>query len=85
MAAPLLTPLLVTIAVSSTGEVGFVLKVIVREVVVASVTVPTAPLLKTTLLLAAAVSNPNPLIVKVVASASRLEALLVTTGKTVAI
>lgn len=85
MAAPLLTPLLVTIAVSSTGEVGFVLKVIVREVVVASVTVPTAPLLKTIVLLAAAVSNPNPLIVRVVASASRLETLLVTTGKTVAI
>lgn len=77
--------MLVTIAVRSIGEVGLVLKVIVKDVVVAEVTVPTAPLLKTTLLLAAAVSNPNPSIVSVVASASRLETLLVTTGKTVAI
>ena len=75
-----MTELLVTTAVSTTGDVGFVLKVIVSDVVVAAVTVPTAPLLKTTVLLAAAVSNPNPLIVRVVASANRLEVLLVTTG-----
>lgn len=82
-AAPLLTPLLVTIAVSSTGDVGFVLKVTVSRVVVAAVTVPAAPLLNTTVLLAAEVSNPNPLMDRVVASASRLEVLLVTTGTTV--
>lgn len=78
-----MTELLVTTAVRTTGDVGLVLKVTVREVVVAAVTVPTAPLLKTTVLLAAAVSNPNPLIVRVVSSASRLEVLLVTTGTTV--
>ena len=78
-----MTELLVTTAVRTSGDVGFVLKVIVSEVVVAAVTVPTAPLLKTTVLLAAAVSNPNPLIVRVVASASRFEVLLVTTGTTV--
>lgn len=78
-----MAPLLVTTAVSSTGDVGFVLKVIVNVVVVAAVTVPTAPLLKTTVLLAAAESNPNPLIDRVVASAKRFEVLLVTTGTTV--
>ena len=78
-----MTELLVTTAVSTTGDVGLVLKVIVSEVVVAEVTVPTAPLLNTTVLLAAAVSNPNPLIVRVVASANRLDVLLVTTGTTV--
>lgn len=78
-----MTELLVTTAVRTSGDVGFVLKVIVSEVVVAAVTVPTAPLLKTTVLLAAAVSNPNPLIVRVVASANRLDVLLVTTGTTV--
>lgn len=75
--------MLVTTAVRTTGDVGLVLKVIVNEVVVAAVTVPTAPLLKTTVLLAAAVSNPNPLIVRLVASANRLDVLLVTTGTTV--
>ena len=78
-----MTELLVTTAVRTTGDVGFVLKVTVSEVVVAAVTVPTAPVLKITVLLAAAVSNPNPLIVRVVASATRLEVLLVTTGTTV--
>ena len=78
-----MTLLLVTIAVNATGDVGFVLNVTVSEVVVAAVTVPTAPLLKTTVLLAAAVSKPNPLRDSVVASASRLEVLLVTTGTTV--
>ena len=75
-----MTELLVTTAVRTSGDVAFVLKVIVSEVVVAAVTVPTAPLLKTTMLLAAVVSNPNPLIVRLVASANRLDVLLVTTG-----
>ncbi len=78
-----MTLLLVTIAVNATGDVGFVLNVTVSEVVVAAVTVPTAPLLKTTVLLAAAVSKPNPLMDSVVSSASRLEVLFVTTGTTV--
>lgn len=75
--------LLVTTAVRSTGDVGLVLNVTVSDVVVAEVTVPTAPLLKTTVLLEAVVSNPNPLMVSVVASASRLAELPVTTGTTV--
>ena len=75
--------MLVTIAVNATGDVGFVLKLTVSDVVVAAVTVPTAPLLKTTVLLAAAVSKPNPLMESVVSSASRLAVLLVTTGTTV--
>ena len=83
MAAPLLKLLLVTIAFSSPAFAGFVLNVTVSEVVVAAVTVPTAPLLKTTVLLAAAVSKPNPLMDSVVSSASRLEVLFVTTGTTV--
>lgn len=78
-----MTLLLVTIAVNATGDVGFVLNVTVSDVVVAAVTVPTAPLLKTTVLLAAAVSKPNPLMESVVSSASRLAVLLVTTGTTV--
>jgi hypothetical protein len=78
-----LTPLLVTMAVNATGEVGFVLNVTVSEVAEAAVTVPTAPLLKTTVLLAAVVSKPNPLMDSVVSSASRLEVLVDTTGTTV--
>lgn len=78
-----MTPLLVTIAVNGTGEVGFVLNVTVSEVAVAAVTVPTAPLLKATVLLAAVVSKPNPLMDSVVLSARRLEVLVVTTGTTV--
>ena len=78
-----MTLLLVTIAVNAKGDVGFVLNVTVSEVVVAAVTIPTAPLLKATVLLAAVVSKPTPLMESVVSSASRLEALLVTTGTTV--
>ena len=54
------------------------------EVAVAAVTVPTAPLLKTTVLLPAVVSKPKPSMVSVVALAARLAVLLVTTGVTVA-
>ena len=50
----------------------------------AEVTVPTAPLLNTTVLLPATVVNPKPLIVTIVALIARLTVLLVTTGVTVA-
>ena len=83
-ADPLLTLLVVTTAVSGPASVGPVDKVTVNAVPVAELTVPTAPLLNTTVLFEAVVSNPVPLIVKVVALAARLEVLEVTTGTTVA-
>ena len=64
--------------------VGLVENVTVSEVAVAAVTVPTAPSLKVTVLLAAVGSKPKPLMVSVVALAARLAVLLVTTGVTVA-
>ena len=48
VAVPLPTPLTVTIAVRLPADVGLVENVTVSEVAVAAVTVPTAPLLKTT-------------------------------------
>lgn len=84
MAAPLLTVLVVTTAVNSPAEAGLVENVTVSEVAEAVVTVPIAPLLKTTLLLAAVGLKPKPLIVIVAALAARLEVLLVTTGTTLA-
>ena len=84
-APPLFTLSVVTTAVRSPAAVGFVEKVTVSEVAVAAVTAPTAPSLKTTVLLLAVVaSKPNPLMVSVVALAARLVVLLVTTGVTVA-
>jgi hypothetical protein len=50
MALPLARLLVVTMAVRVPAEVGLVEKVTVSEVAVAEVTVPTAPLLKTTVL-----------------------------------
>ena len=64
--------------------VGFVENVTVSEVAVAAVTVPTAPSLKTTVLLPGVVSKPEPLMVIVVALAARLAVLTVTAGATVA-
>jgi hypothetical protein len=84
IAVPLLILLVVTTAVRLPAVVGLVDRVTVREVAVAAVTVPTAPLLKLTVFLLATGSNPNPLIVNVVAFAARLEVLLVTTGITLA-
>ncbi len=84
MAAPLLTPLVVTTADSTPAAVGFVLNVTVSEVAVAAVTDPTAPLLNVTLLLLAVVSNPEPLIVTRAAFAARFVTLEVTVGLTVA-
>ena len=63
---------------------GFTEKDIVNCVEVAAVTVPTAPLLKTTVLRDAVVSNPEPAMVMVVALAARFDVLKVTTGTTVA-
>ena len=83
-AAMLVRVPVVTRAVRLVVEVGFVLSETVSEVAVAAVTVPTAPPLRVTALLAATGSNPNPLIVSVLALANRLAALLVTVGITVA-
>lgn len=83
-AEPLFAPPVVTTAVKLPARVGLVESVTVSEVAVAAVTVPTAPKLKTTVLLLATVENPTPLNVTVVALAARLVALLVTTGLTVA-
>lgn len=82
--APLLALLEVTTTVKSPAAAGLVEKVTVSDVAVAAVTAPTAPLLKTTVVLAALVSKPKPLMVSVSAFASRSLLLLVTTGTTVA-
>ena len=82
-AAPLPAPSVVTTAVNLPA-VGFAVSVTVSDVAVAAVTVPTAPLLSATVLWAAVVSKPNPLIVRVVALAARLAVLAVTTGVIVA-
>lgn len=84
-AEPLLTPLEVTTAVSEPAIVGLVVNVTVSDVEVAAVTVPAAPLLNDTVLLAAVGLKAVPAIVMVVASAAKLEVLLVTTGRTAAI
>ncbi len=84
MITPLLTPLVVTTADKLPAEVGFVENVTVSVVGVAAVTVPTAPLLKATVLLLALVSKPEPLIVTRVALAATLVVLVVTVGLTVA-
>ena len=60
-AEPLLTPLVVTTAVSPPAAAGLKENVTVSVVAVAAVTVPTAPLLKTTVLFAAVTSKPKPL------------------------
>ena len=75
---PLLTPFVVTTAPKVPG-VGAVLRVTVSWVAVALVTVP-VPLLRTTVLLAAIVSKPAPVMVSVVALIARLLVLGVTVG-----
>lgn len=85
-ADPLLTLFVVTIAVKLPAAVGSVERDIVKDVAVAEVIVPSAPLLNTTELLAALVSKPNPLITRLVASAAIFKAALdKTTGFTSAI
>ncbi len=59
-AEPLLTPLVVTMAVRLPAATGRALKVTVSEVGVAEVTEPAAPLLKITVLLDAVESKPEP-------------------------
>ena len=74
--------MVVTIAVRLPAVFGFLENVTVNEFGLAEVTVPTAPLLKTTALRDATESKPNPLIVRLLALGDRLEMLLVTTGAT---
>jgi hypothetical protein len=81
--AVLLTPLVVTVAVRAPA-VGLVEKVTVRAVAVAAETVPTAPLLKTTVLLPGVVLKPEPLIVTVLDVAATNSALAVMAGATLA-
>ena len=82
-AVPLLAPLVVTTAVKLPAE-GTVVNEMLSAVAVAELTVPTAPLLKTTVLFAAVVLKPEPLIVIVVALIARLDVLDVTTGRATA-
>lgn len=78
-AVPLLTPFVVTTAVR-VPAVGFVVKETVRAVDVALVTVPIAPLLRTTVLLAAVVLNPEPAMVTVVRVANNSVVAFVSVG-----
>ena len=81
----LLTPETVTLALSAPSEVGCVLKVTVNCVVVAAVTVPTAPLLKVTVLLAGVVEKPVPAMFSVVVLCTRSAVLgVIVTEVTVA-
>ena len=84
MAVALGTLLVVTVAVRLPARVGLVVNVTFSVVDVAEVTVPAAPLLKTTVLLPAVEPNPKPLRAIVEALAARFAALLVMTGTTVA-
>ncbi len=84
IAEPLLTLLLVIIAVNKPALTGLVEKVTTRLVAVAEVTVPTAPLLNTTVLFPGVVLNPNPLMVIVFAVRARLVVLAVITGRILA-
>ena len=83
-AEPLLTPLVVTIAVISPAVAGLVENVTVRLVADAAVTIPAAPSSKTTVLLLGVALKPKPAIVTVDALAARLAVARVTTGLTVA-
>jgi hypothetical protein len=83
-AAPLDRLFVVTTAVRLLLAIGFVLSVTVNDVAVAAVTLPTAPLLRTTVLFEGVGSKPKPVIVRVAAFASRLPLVEVTTGVTVA-
>jgi len=84
IAVGLPTPLVVTIAVKLPAA-GRVENVTVNAVAVALVTVPTAPLLNTTLLFNAVVSNPVPAMVTVVKFAAKSDVFKVTVGAKVPI
>jgi hypothetical protein len=83
-AEPLVCPPVFTTAVRLPAVVGFASSVTVNAVLVAEVTMPTAPLLNVTVLLLAVELNPAPLMVIVAASAAKFAMLLVTLGDTVA-
>lgn len=76
--------MVVTTAVKLPAVCGLVENVTISEVAVAVVTVPTAPLLKVTVLFAATVLKPAPVIVTVDALASNEVVVAVTAGATVA-
>jgi len=80
-ALPLLCPFVVTVAVRLPVEDGSVVKVTVSWFEVAAVTVPTAPRLNATILLAAVGSNPVPLMVIVVALIDRDAEFRLTFGR----
>lgn len=73
-----------TTAVRLPADVGLVENVTVNEVAVAAETVPTAPLLKVTVLLAAVVLKPVPAIVIVAELAARFDVAFVTVGVSLA-
>ena len=77
-------PLEVTTAVKLPAALGFLENVTVKDVAVAAVTVPMAPLLKSTTLFAGVGSKPKPVIVTVLPLEERFVVVLVTTGVTVA-
>lgn len=83
-AVPLSSPFEVTMAVRLPAVVGFLEKVTVSDVADAEVTLPIAPLLKTTELFAAVGSKPKPSITIVEAFAAIESSLVVMTGVTVA-
>jgi len=72
--------LVVTAAVKLPTAVGFVSIRTVRDVAVAAVTTPTAPLLNKTVFRVKIGSKPNPLMTTLAAPAERLVVLAVTTG-----
>ena len=75
-----------TIAVKLPADAGLVENVTARAEAVAAVTIPIAPSLNVTVLLAAVVSKPDPLMVRVVVFAFSLKPELAeTNGMTVAI
>lgn len=81
-AAPLDLLFVVTIAVRLPAAAGFVEKVTVKDVAVDAVTVPTAPLLNTTVFCEGVVLKASPVIVTVFAFAASPAALAVTDGTT---
>jgi hypothetical protein len=72
----------VTMAVRLPAAAGLVVKVTVSDVAVAAVTVPTAPLLNTTVFCDAVVLKARPVIVTVLALAARPEVITETDGTT---
>ena len=84
-AVPLEIKLVVTIAVKLPRAFGLVPRLTVSDVAVVAVTVPTAPLLNTTVFREAIGSKPNPLIRMLEALMAKLDVLTVNTGLTLAI